>query len=292
MTTEILKVIQEMRDRKINHGRDTSPTLAAWADRLEAALSPQTESECRCTMREHTVGDGCSVCNPELAAELEDDEPAPAQDERDIRGVDRYRVVRAEFGCRVFSVKAGDGERSLFTGKREECGLVAAKLAEAFEDGKFVATRPAQTEQQPEQSGLMDALTQLLCWAEKQVCTHEETHRGGAIWEICDSCGAKWADDEGGRPAFAWPKAISEARAVLSAPVGLCEDEGCPHHGTEHVCRSAPPLKPRRALLELAQQCGAILTGKPDGSEPISLVFSIEAWRAFDAALQGQEKAV
>ena len=27
-----------MRDRKVNHGRDTSPTLEAWADRLEASI--------------------------------------------------------------------------------------------------------------------------------------------------------------------------------------------------------------------------------------------------------------
>lgn len=29
-------------------------------------------------------------------------------------------------------------------------------------------------------------------------CAHENTHRGGAIWTICDSCRAKWADDQGG----------------------------------------------------------------------------------------------
>jgi hypothetical protein len=26
-------------------------------------------------------------------------------------------------------------------------------------------------------------------------CLHEVTHRGGAIWTICDDCGRKWADD-------------------------------------------------------------------------------------------------
>lgn len=42
--------------------------------------------------------------------------------------------------------------------------------------------------------------------------------------------------------------------------------------------------KPREEFLDMALQCGARLTGKPDGSEPITVVFSIEAWRAFDAA--------
>jgi hypothetical protein len=46
-----------------------------------------------------------------------------------------------------------------------------------------------------------------------------------------------------------------------------------------------PTTKPRAALLELAMQCGAVLTGKPDGSEAITVVFAIPAWRAFDAAL-------
>lgn len=45
-----------------------------------------------------------------------------------------------------------------------------------------------------------------------------------------------------------------------------------------------PPPKPRREFLALAEQCGATLTGKPDGSEAITVVFSIEAWRKFDAA--------
>lgn len=44
-------------------------------------------------------------------------------------------------------------------------------------------------------------------------------------------------------------------------------------------------MKPRPELLSLAEESGARLTGKPDGSEPITVVFTIEAWRAFDVAL-------
>lgn len=44
-------------------------------------------------------------------------------------------------------------------------------------------------------------------------------------------------------------------------------------------------VKPRPELLALAELCGAILTGKPDGSEAITVVFTISAWRAFDGAL-------
>lgn len=61
-----------------------------------------------------------------------------------------------------------------------------------------------------------EAFSALLAYAEDQICTHEETRRGG-IWEICDYCGAKWADDEGGKPPFEWPEEIQKARALLDA---------------------------------------------------------------------------
>lgn len=50
--------------------------------------------------------------------------------------------------------------------------------------------------------------------------------------------------------------------------------------------------KPRREFLQLAESCGAHLTGKPDGSEPITLVFPIKAWRAFDVAIAAQSAGV
>lgn len=62
---------------------------------------------------------------------------------------------------------------------------------------------------------LVEALCQVTQYAESQICMHEETHRGGAIWEICDMCGAKWADDQGGKPSFKWPKQIVSARNLL-----------------------------------------------------------------------------
>jgi len=38
-------------------------------------------------------------------------------------------------------------------------------------------------------------------------------------------------------------------------------------------------------LLNLAEQCGARITGKPDGTEAVSVVFTPAAWRAFDEAV-------
>lgn len=63
---------------------------------------------------------------------------------------------------------------------------------------------------------LVAALKRLLDRDMKNTCTHEETHRGGFLWEICDQCGAKWADDEGGRPEFQEPDEWSKALSALA----------------------------------------------------------------------------
>lgn len=63
------------------------------------------------------------------------------------------------------------------------------------------------------------ALADLLDYVDSNTCIHESTHRGGAIWTICDGCGAKWADDEGGFVPHQDAPAVAAARAALaSAP--------------------------------------------------------------------------
>ena len=49
-----------------------------------------------------------------------------------------------------------------------------------------------------ENKQLRELLARAVRVASRNICTHEERHRGGVIWEICDMCGAKWADDKGG----------------------------------------------------------------------------------------------
>ena len=51
---------------------------------------------------------------------------------------------------------------------------------------------------------------------DRNVCHHETLVRGGAIWTICQDCGAKWADDEGGFVPYQDPPKISIARAALT----------------------------------------------------------------------------
>lgn len=59
------------------------------------------------------------------------------------------------------------------------------------------------------------ALRRLLDYSYKNTCQHDETHRGGVLWEICDSCGAKWADDRGGKPLWMDPPEWTAAEIAL-----------------------------------------------------------------------------
>ena len=81
-----------------------------------------------------------------------------------------------------------------------------------------VATPDELTRLRAELAAAREALRKLLRYAECNTCQHEETHRTGFRWEVCDLCGAKWADDEGGKPEYVDPPAISEARAALGDP--------------------------------------------------------------------------
>jgi hypothetical protein len=66
-----------------------------------------------------------------------------------------------------------------------------------------------------ENARLQEALKNLLDRDERNTCQHEETHRGGFLWEICDVCGAKWADDMGGKTEWKDPPEWVAARAAL-----------------------------------------------------------------------------
>lgn len=68
-----------------------------------------------------------------------------------------------------------------------------------------VATQGANERLRTECDALRAALKGLLARDQRNTCLHESTHRGGAIWEICDGCGLKWADDEGGKPEWVDP---------------------------------------------------------------------------------------
>lgn len=91
-------------------------------------------------------------------------------------------------------------------------GLVPTKAEREQEKREQrTAARLAAAEQ------MAQALRDLLKRDQRNTCQHEETHRGGAIWEICDMCGEKWADDRGGKPKWRDPKEWDSADNALSA---------------------------------------------------------------------------
>lgn len=67
---------------------------------------------------------------------------------------------------------------------------------------------------------LVQALKALLKRDESNTCQHDETYRGGAIWEICRQCDAKWADDEGGKPEWQDPPEWTAAREAIAKHEG------------------------------------------------------------------------
>ena len=75
--------------------------------------------------------------------------------------------------------------------------------------------RPESAQLRAENARLRKALKNLLDRDERYTCQHEETHRGGFLWEICDCCGAKWADDMGGKTEWKDPPEWVAARAAL-----------------------------------------------------------------------------
>lgn len=67
-----------------------------------------------------------------------------------------------------------------------------------------------------DKKAVRDALMALLARDMRNTCQHGETYRGGLLWEICSDCGAKWADDEGGKPEWQDPPEWTKARAALA----------------------------------------------------------------------------
>lgn len=96
--------------------------------------------------------------------------------------------------------------------------LVApAQPAAQGKSGAASPSAPATVQGDAVKAQLLEALNCLIGWAESVICQHNDTHRGGVIWEICDDCGLSWADDMGGKPEFSWPGEVEAARAAIAA---------------------------------------------------------------------------
>lgn len=89
-------------------------------------------------------------------------------------------------------------------------GHLMAVSQDAYKRGKIVGAKVFGS------SSLQKAFKELLAHAERSTCNHEEMHRAGTIWTVCDNCSMQWADDRGGPPKPGeWPQWIKDAQDVL-----------------------------------------------------------------------------
>lgn len=75
----------------------------------------------------------------------------PNTDDIERMAVNRYRPVPS--GVLAYKVVGGDGDRSLFSGTKDECQIVARKLTEAFLDGAHSAITAQAQEAAPAAQG-------------------------------------------------------------------------------------------------------------------------------------------
>lgn len=198
--------------------------------------------------------------------------PEPHDRARLILAIEHY-VHRARTDLMCPQMPAGSEESSI-----RKVGALALRFIE--EHGADLRVRkpgePRPAEKlhvRPRET--LPLLRALLDLYDKNTCIHEDTTRGGSIWTICQGCGRKWADDEGGFQPHVDPPEVQAARALLNGQV------------------PAPPSEAdddlrREAWTDFENAC---LTDGNDGWVPAPIVRACRV--AFDAAWpQGQEAAV
>ncbi|HBN8262150.1 TPA: hypothetical protein L3673_006145 [Pseudomonas aeruginosa] len=132
------------------------------AKRLEVALARVAELEKELAMTRDAASKGDAARHAAGGMEMEIQELKAKLAEQaqhsapEVFGLERYRVERTGQGFWPYCVRAGDGTRELFVGHLKQCKRVAAQLATAFEDGKFIARLPTVQAQHsvPEISGI------------------------------------------------------------------------------------------------------------------------------------------
>lgn len=94
-------------------------------------------------------------------------------------------------------------------------GLRYVEVMRPKDNGKYLVS-DHEAALRAENERLREALRDLLTYAERQQCTHEDTERRGFNWTFCMACGKKWADDEGGFKPYEEPVEITASRNALT----------------------------------------------------------------------------
>ena len=134
---------------------------------------------------------------------------------------------------------------------------------------------------------LREALSALLKYAEINECQHDETHRGGVIWTICDGCGRKWADDRNPFKGYQEPAAITNARAAIAAHV---PEAGC---GNIAAVPAQPVATSARGLLAAWQAAANVLfVSRSSGQYTTDTVSRDDLIQLIEAAFTAAPQAV
>jgi hypothetical protein len=99
-----------------------------------------------------------------------------------------------------------------------ERDILKERLKACIDPDQLTAMQGQRDAARAEVARLREALTNLLDRDERNTCQHEDTYRGGMIWEICSACGLKWEDGKGGKPEWVDPPEWVAARAALAEP--------------------------------------------------------------------------
>ena len=123
------------------------------------------------------------------------------------KGPERWVVVRGEHGDTCVAIEGAGVEWHSFIGDfiDSKGGIVCHLTAYNCDKAALIAAAPE----------LMEALSNLLARDQRNTCQHIHTRRDSGTWQHCDECGAMWADDEGGKPAWEDPPEWVKASAII-----------------------------------------------------------------------------
>lgn len=115
-----IEIAKELREMACNPARTDNEKR--WL--LAAADIVEKSSQCKCTLRQRVLGDGCEHCNPVLAIEHE---LLSAQDERDEL---KAKVADLEVKNECLGMELKDDREDEFYKVKDERDTLAARVAE------------------------------------------------------------------------------------------------------------------------------------------------------------------
>ena len=215
------------------------------------------------------VADGAALASAPVAGE--------AREHIEQMAVNRYRLVPD--GAFSYKVVAGDGTRSLYTGTKDSCLRVAAKLTEAFLDGAFAVAHAApQASAEDDREALAHKVN--LLTAESLGHRSAAGHLSTLVDELCGhliEARQAMADiEQAFVPAFDTPETLTmvpnEALVPFCTVLDRLRGLDLPQADKDGGQQRAGDAD----LYDLAIKCGAVLS-----TEDLSWAFSYRAMREF-----------